>query len=62
MQNDTSRFIVNIIPLQNVQSNVSGLDRVSVLASDVAAIKRLVNTDTNKIYTNTKNFSVYIRF
>ena len=53
MQNDTSKFVVNIIPLQNIQTNVSGIDSVSALASDVAAIKRLVNTDTNKIYTNT---------
>jgi len=53
MQNDTSQFVVNIVPLQNVQSNVSGVDRVSALASDVAAIKRLVNTDTNRIFTNT---------
>jgi len=53
MQNDTSQFIVNIVPLQNVQTNVSGVDRVSALANDVAAIKRLVNTDTNKIFTNT---------
>lgn len=53
MQNDTSNFVVNIIPLQNVQTNVSGVDRVSALASDVAAIKRLVNTDTNRIFTNT---------
>jgi hypothetical protein len=52
MQNDTSQFIVNIVPLQNVQANVSGVDRVSALATDVAAIKRLVHTDTNKIFTN----------
>jgi hypothetical protein len=52
MQNDTSQFIVNIVPLQNVQATVSGVDRVSALANDVAAIKRLVNTDTNKIFTN----------
>lgn len=52
MQNDTSGFIVNIVPLQNVQANVSGVDRVSALATDVAAIKKLVNTDTNKIFTN----------
>lgn len=53
MQNDTSQFVVNIIPLQNIQANVSGVDRVSALASDVAAIKNMVNTDTNKIFTNT---------
>jgi len=52
MQNDTSQFIVNIVPLQNVQATVSGVDRVSALANDVAAIKKLVHTDTNKIFTN----------
>jgi hypothetical protein len=52
MQNDTSKFMVNIFPLQNVQANVSGVDTVSALANDIAAIKRLVNTDTKKIYTN----------
>jgi hypothetical protein len=52
MQNDTSQFIVNIVPLQNVQAGVSGVDRVSALANDVAAIKKLVHTDTNKIFTN----------
>jgi hypothetical protein len=53
MQNDTSQFVVNIVPLQNVQTNVSGVDRLSALASDVAAIKNMVNTDTNRIFTNT---------
>lgn len=52
MQNGTSQFIVNIVPLQNVQSNVSGVDTVSALASEVAAIKKMVNTDTSKIFTN----------
>jgi hypothetical protein len=53
MQNDTSNFVVNIVALQNVQTNVSGVDRVSALANDVAAIKRLVNPDANRIFTNT---------
>lgn len=51
MQNDT-RFVVNIVALQNVQSNVSGLDSTSGLSNDVAAIKKLVDTNLNKIYTN----------
>lgn len=53
MQNDTSQFVGNIIPLQNIQTNVSGIDRVSALATDVAAIKSMINTDTNRIFTNT---------
>jgi hypothetical protein len=51
MQNDT-RFVVNIVSLQNVQSNVSGLDSTSGLSNDVAAIKKLVDTNLKKIYTN----------
>jgi hypothetical protein len=52
MQNDISQFVVNIVPLQNIQTNVSGVDRVSALTNDVAAIKSMINTDTNKIFTN----------
>ena len=31
MQNDTSQFVVNIIPLQNIQSNTSGEDATTML-------------------------------
>ena len=51
MQSDKN-FIVNIVSLQNVQSNVSGLDNISELTKDIASIKRLVHTDTNRIFTN----------
>jgi len=52
MQNDTSKFLVNIIPLQNVQTNVSGTDDTTVLSNSVIAIQQMVNTDTNTIRTN----------
>ena len=52
MQNDTSQFLVNIIPLQNVQTNVSGTDDITALTNSVVAIQQLVNTDTNTIRTN----------
>jgi hypothetical protein len=52
MQNDTSKFLVNIIPLQNVQTNVSGIDDTTVLSNSVVAIQQMVNTDTNTIRTN----------
>jgi hypothetical protein len=52
MQNDTSNYVVNIIPLQNVQTNVSGLDATTSLTTDVTAIKRMVDTQTKRIYTN----------
>jgi hypothetical protein len=52
MQNDTSQFLVNIIPLQNVQTNVSGTDDITTLTNSVVAIQQMVNTDTNTIRTN----------
>jgi hypothetical protein len=52
MQNDTSSYVVNIIPLQNVQTNVSGLDTTTSLTTDVTAIKRMVDTQAKRVYTN----------
>lgn len=52
MQNDTSSYVVNIIPLQNVQTNVSGLDTTTSLTNDVTAIKRMVDTQAKRVYTN----------
>jgi len=52
MQNDTSSYVVNIIPLQNVQANVSGLDATTSLTTDVTAIKRMVDTQAKRVYTN----------
>lgn len=52
MQNDTSGYVVNIVPLQNVQTNVSGLDPTATLTTEVAAIRRMVDTQTKRVYTN----------
>ena len=52
MQNDTSNYVVNIIPLQNVQTNVSGLDATTSLTNDVTAIKRMVDSQAKRVYTN----------
>jgi hypothetical protein len=52
MQNDTSRYLVNIVPLQNIQSNTSALDSTTVLTNDVTAIKKMINTDTKRVYAN----------
>ena len=52
MQNDTSGYVVNIVPLQNVQTNVSGLDPTAALTTEVAAIRRMVDTQTKRVYTN----------
>ena len=48
-----SQFIVNIVPLQNIQTNVSGLDATTVLSGEIEAIKKIVNPTLNKIYTDT---------
>lgn len=48
-----SQFIVNIVPLQNIQTNVSGLDATTVLSGEIEAIKKIVNPRLNKIYTDT---------
>jgi hypothetical protein len=52
MQNDTSSYIVNIVPLQNIQTNVSGLDPTTTLTSEVAAIRKMVDTQAKRVYTN----------
>ena len=52
MQNDTSQFVVNIIPLQNIQTNASGLDPTTELANAVANIQQMVNFEQKRVYTD----------
>jgi hypothetical protein len=52
MQNDTSSYVVNIVPLQNIQTNVSGLDPTTTLTTEVAAIRKMVDTQAKRVYTN----------
>ncbi len=52
MQNDTSQFVVNIIPLQNIQSNTSGEDATFTLSNNVANIQQMVNFEQKRIYTD----------
>jgi len=52
MQSGQSKFIVNIIPLQNVVSNASGLDATYELSNSVAKIQQMVNFDEKRINTN----------
>ena len=52
MQNDTSQYVVNIIPLQNIQSNTSGLDTTTILSNSVANIQEMVNFEQKRIYTD----------
>jgi hypothetical protein len=53
MQNDTSKFVVNIIPLQNVNTNVGGTNATNILSNNIVAIQQMVNTSNNTIRTNT---------
>jgi hypothetical protein len=52
MQNPTSGLVVNIVPLQNVQANSSGLDATSVLSKQVVAIQGMVDTNKKQINVN----------
>jgi len=52
MQNTNSKFVVNIIPLQNVVSNTSGLDATAQLSNAVGNIQQMINFDQKAIYTN----------
>ena len=52
MQNDVSRFVVNIVPLANIQSNASGLDATAVLSNQVANILTMVDTEQHRINTD----------
>ena len=51
MQNDT-RFVVNIVPLQNVQINTSGVDATTALSNSVADMQKMVNFSQRTIYTD----------
>lgn len=52
MQSGLSPFLVNIIPLQNVVTNTSGIDPVESLSNSVAALQAVVNTSNRTIYTD----------
>ena len=52
MQNTNSPYVVNIVALQNVISNTSGLDVNIQLSNDVAALQTMINTNTHTVYTD----------
>jgi len=52
MQNDTSRFVANIIPLQNVNTNVGGTDTTTILSNTVVGIQQMINTNTKTVKAN----------
>jgi hypothetical protein len=55
MQNDVREYVVNIIPLQNIQTSISGLDTVTSLQNQVASINQMVDTTTKTVYTDYLN-------
>jgi len=52
MQNDTSRFVSNIIPLQNVNSNIGGTNSITILSNTVVGLQQMINTDTRTVKAN----------
>lgn len=52
MQSSDSPFVVNIVPLANVQTNTSGEDPTTVLSNQIAQIQQMVNYDQRRIYTD----------
>ena len=44
MQGTTSRFITNIVPLQNVQTNISGQGVQQTILSNIAALQAAVQS------------------
>lgn len=52
MQNTNSRFVANIVGLQNVISNTSGLDATTQLSNAIGNIQQMINFDTKTVYTN----------
>ena len=52
MQSGLSPFLVNIIPLQNIQSNTSGLDTTTQLSNTVDGLVQMVNFEQKRIYAD----------
>ena len=52
MQNDTTRFVANIIPLQNINTNVGGTNPTTILSNTVVGLQQMINTDTRTVKTN----------
>lgn len=52
MQSGLSPFLVNIVPLQNVITNTSGLDPTTSLSNSVTALQTIVNTSNRTVYTD----------
>lgn len=48
-QMNANNFIVNIVPLANIQTNASGLEGTAVLANQIAQLQEMVDYDLKRI-------------
>ena len=55
MQGSASRFVANIVPLQNVQNNTSGLDATAALSNSIADMQKMVNYSQRTVYADYLN-------
>jgi len=52
MATNASPFIVNIVPLQNIPTNILGTNDITQLQTQVANIQTMVNTSNHTIYAD----------
>lgn len=52
MATNASPFIVNIVPLQNIPTNILGTNDVTLLQTQLANIQTMVNTSNHTIYAD----------
>jgi len=52
MATNASPFIVNIVPLQNLASDIRGTDATTVLQAQVANLQTMIDTTNHIIYTD----------
>jgi hypothetical protein len=48
MQN-MSEYVVNIVPLQNINTNISGTNTTTALSNAVVGLQQMINTDTKTV-------------
>lgn len=58
MATNASPFIVNIVPLQNIASDIRGTDATTVLQGQMANLQTMIDTTTHTIFAdNLSNFT-----
>jgi len=46
---DMSEYVVNIVPLQNINANISGTNNTTALSNSVVSLQQMINTDTKTV-------------